>query len=203
MPTTNEKAVTELLKSAVSAVNASGAKGELREPAFKAALSLLISDPESGALQQGEPRIKPKSTPTAPSQASGSSGSRPLDMIAGVLKINVDKLRYVYTEKNGEPELSIKSSKLPTSKSAGARDIALLVMAARQAAEIDDYTEAETIRAACKRYGKFDQNNFGTTMASLDNHVISEGKRSNMKRKLTHPGLEEAAELIQKYAAQD
>jgi len=39
-------------------------------------------------------------------------------------------------------------------------------------------------------------------MASLDNHVISQGKGTSIKRKLTQPGFEEAAELIEKYAAQ-
>lgn len=195
----DQKAVTELLKSAVSAVNASGAKGELREPAFRAALALLTGDARTAQVETDKQQDPP---PLASRQAAHGAESGLLDRIASAVNVDAEKLRYVYADKDGEPELIIKSSKLPPSKSASARDIAVLVMGARQGAEIDDYTEAETIRSACKRYGKFDPTNFGKTMASLDNHVITQGKGTSIQRKLTHPGIEEAAELIEKYASQ-
>jgi hypothetical protein len=198
----DEKEVTELLKSAVSAVNASGAKGELREPAFNAAFSLLTDGVRPAPKQGKSAAPLAQASTQAASPPQGSAGSSVLDRIAVAVKIDASRLLYVYTDKNGEPELSIKSSKLPATKSAGARDIALLLMAARQGAEIEEYTEADTIRSACKRFGKFDKANFGKAMAALDNHVITEGKGVSIRRRLTHPGLEEATELIEKYAAQ-
>ena len=201
MPGASEKAVTELLKSAVSAVNASGARGELREPAFKVALSLLTDGIGTSAPQATSTAPAPTATASPPGHAT-SSGISVLDAIAAVVHVDAGILRYVYAVKNGEPELSVKSSKLPTSKSAGARDIALLVMAGRQGAEIEEYTEADTIRAVCKRFSKFDSANFGKAMAALDNYVITEGKGVNIRWRLTHPGLEQASELIEKYAAQ-
>jgi hypothetical protein len=48
---------------------------------------------------------------------------------------------------------------------------------------------------------QFDRNNFAGHMKKLDNLIITNGKGVSAKRKLTQPGIEEAAELANKYLA--
>jgi hypothetical protein len=76
------------------------------------------------------------------------------------LELAPEKVKRIFAEKDGAPQLIVKSSKMP--KAAAAHDIALLVMATRQVAGLDDYTEAEVIRETVRRYGKFDSTNFAT-----------------------------------------
>ena len=99
--------------------------------------------------------------------------------------------------------LIVKSTMLPKTVSAAACDIALLVMAARQLGSLEDYTDSEIIREVVKKYGKFDSANFAASIKSLDNLILTEGKGSGAKRKLTVPGIEAAAELAMKYLSED
>jgi len=115
---------------------------------------------------------------------TGGTGSAVLDSIAAGLEIDADKVRRVFA-KNGEPELIMKSGKLPRTRAAAAADIAMLVMAG-----------VRSLRESCRRYGKFDQGNFGKHMRSLDNYIITDGRGVSARRKLTHPGIEAAAELV-------
>jgi hypothetical protein len=96
------------------------------------------------------------------------------------------------------PELKVKSSNLPSQKATGARDIALLVMAARQLGGIDEYTELDVLRDATKDYGRLDSKNFAKHMKALDRCTIT----TNRAKKLTNPGIEEASELAQKYVGE-
>lgn len=196
----DEKAVTDLLKKAEAVVDAANLADDLRPRGFQAAVQLL-----SGGGIAAAP------TPPAPAGAAsvpGGGGSPAsatglLDRIATGMGIEPKEIRNLYEEAEGAPVLIVKSTKLPGSKAAGAHDIALLVMAARQLGGIDDYTEAAVLRDAAKRYGKFDQGNFGKHMTALDNLILTSGKGPSAKRKLTQPGVEAAAELAKKYLAED
>lgn len=193
----DDQQLVGLLKRALAAVDNSGAPDDLREAAFTAAITLL----SDGAAEVPQPRLQAGgSTSGSGAARRRATASELLDKIAQGLEIDGAKVAKVFADKDGQPELILKTSKLPATKSGAASEIALLVMAARQAAGIDEYTEAEAIRAACKRYGKFDSANFGSSMKSLDNYILTSGRGVSMKRKLTNPGLEAAVELIEKYA---
>jgi hypothetical protein len=194
----DDEQLVDLLKRALAAVENSGAPDDLREAAFTATIRML----SGGTAEVPQPELR------TDGGTSGSTGatrrattSELLDKIAQGLEIDGTKVAKVFADKDGQPELIVKTSMLPATKSGAASEIALLVMAARQAAGIDDYTEAEAIRAACKRYGKFDSANFGSSMKSLDNFILTSGKGVSTKRKLTNPGLEAAVEMIEKYAS--
>lgn len=194
----DDNKVSELLSRALSAVDTAKVPTDLREVAFSTAIAML-TDGHIGAAS-------PPSPPTEQQETNGkfsSSGSQLLDTIAKKLEVEPAIVRRLFAEKDGEPELIVKSSKLPKSKSAAAPDIALLVMAGRQAGGIEDYTESSVLREAAKHYGKFDQANFATQMKSLDNYILTDGKGVSMKRKLTHPGIEASVALIEKYATAD
>jgi hypothetical protein len=189
----DEKRITEILAKAAAIVDAADLPDDLRVPGYTAAVGLLAgAHPADGAGQ----------TPVRPASGGPAPPSGLLDRIAAGLAIDSKEIRNLYDEADGAPVLIVKSSKLPSSKAAGAHDIALLVMAARQLGGVDDYTEAGVLRDAAKRYGKFDQANFGKHMTALDNLILTNGKGSSAKRKLTQPGIEAAAELAKEYLAE-
>jgi hypothetical protein len=190
----DEKRVSDLLAKAAAAVDAANLPDDLRAPAYTAALGLLADGVAPAGAGAGRRPVPP---------ASGSSAGGVLDRVAAGMGIDPDQIRNLYEEADGVPVLNVKSSKLPKSKSAGAHDVALLVMAARQLGGVDEYTEADVLRDEAKRYAKFDQGNFGKHMAALDNFILTSGSRSTAKRKLTRPGIEAAAELARAYLAEE
>jgi hypothetical protein len=194
----DEKQVTDLLARAAAVVDAADLPDDLRVPGYKAAVELLVD----GAATVGSGAAGgPSTVPSA--GGSPAPASSLLDRIAAGMGIDPGDIRNLYAEADGVPVLIVKSSKLPGTKAAGAHDVALLVMAARQLGGVDDYTEAGVLRDAAKRYSKFDQGNFGKHMAALDNLILTSGTRSTTKRKLTQPGIEAAAELAKRYLAED
>ena len=189
---------TELLKAALKAVDDAGTPEDLRGEALRGILPLLAGSVSTApVLRPAEPKDQDAAPVGAPTP--GSSGSGMLDKIAAGLELDSGRINYLFVEEEGEPVLKVKASALPRSKAAAAVDIAHLVMAARQLAGVDDYTEGEVLREAAKRYGRFDSTNFGTSMKSLDHLVSTQGKGAATKRKLTIPGIEAAAELARTY----
>ena len=192
----DEERITDILAKAAAIVDAARLPNDLRAPGYTAAVGLLAGPhPADGAGAAGPTPVRPAGGEFAP-PPSGL-----LDRIAAGLAIDSKEIRNLYDETDGAPVLIVKSNKLPSSKAAGAHDIALLVMAARQLGGVDDYTEAGVLRDAAKRYGKFDQANFGKHMTALDNLILTKGKGPSAKRKLTQPGIEAAAELAKEYLA--
>lgn len=192
----NDKTVSDLLKRAWAAVDGAEVPEHLHEVAYTAALEMLTGDSSAADTTNGadgsQARRNGHSTPT------GSV----IDRMATELGVEASKVQRVFAEKNGAPELVVKSGKLPKSRSAAAYDISLLTLVARQACGLDDYTESKALREACRGYGKFDKNNFGKTMRSLDSFTVTKGSRQAQQRKLTKPGKETGSQLIEKYAAQ-
>jgi hypothetical protein len=191
----DEQRITDILAKAAAIVGAADLPDDLRVPGYTAAVELLAGAHPADGADAGQ-------TPDRPASGGSAPPSGLLDRIAAGLAIDSNEIRNLYDEADGAPVLIVKSSKLPSSKAAGAHDVALLVMAARQLGGVDDYTEAGVLRDAAKRYGKFDQANFGKHMSALDNLILTNGKGSSAKRKLTQPGIEAAAELAKEYLAE-
>jgi hypothetical protein len=197
---TNDDDVKDLVERAVAVVEDLSVPDDLREAAFVGALSLLSG---GGRAQLVAGHESPSSSSArSPELRPAATGPNVLDAIASGLEASAADVQRLFADKDGTPQLIVKSSALPKAKSAGAHDIALLTMAARQLSGIDDYTDAEVLRDAAKRYGKFDVSNFGAHMRALDNYVLTDGKGASAKRKLTHPGIEAASALVARYSSE-
>jgi len=192
----DDKTVTNLLKRAWAAVDGAGVPEHLHEVAYTAALEMLAGDSPAADASNGAGGSQARKN--GRSTASGSV----IDKVASELGLGASKVQRVFSEKNGLPELIVKSSKLPGPKASAAHDISLLMMVARQSAGLDDYTDSKVLREACKGYGKFDKNNFGTHIKSLDSLTVTKGSGRNQQRKLTKPGKETGSGLIEKYATE-
>lgn len=140
-------------------------------------------------------------TKTGPehSGAKGANSDEALQKIANYLDRDVAGLHTIFGIHEGVPRLTVKASRLPSSISAAATDIALLLMAARQGAGVDDFTSDEVLRAEAARYSKYDKTNFAKSFKPLTTYVQTQGKRGSISRKLTQPGIEAAAAKVAEY----
>jgi hypothetical protein len=186
------------LEEAAKVVDQAGLPENLRPIAFARTLDVLGTNAREVPPTAGE-----TGAASSPGSSLNTHGSTVLDRIATGLDVDGARIARLFAEKDGEPVLIVKSSALPKTASAAACDIALLTMAARQLGELEDYTDSEILREGVKKYGKFDSANFAASIKSLDNLILTEGKGSGVKRKLTVPGVETAAELAKKYLSEE
>lgn len=192
----DDQQVADLIHRALAAVKSAKTPPALQEIAFTAALGLLMGNPIQ-LPKTGNSGAEGKWT-HSPSNSNEETGSVMLDKVAIGLGLNAKQVVHLFADKNGVPELKAKSSKIPSQKATGARDIALLVMAARQLGGIDEYTELGVLRDAAKHYSRLDSKNFAKHMKALDHCTIT----ANGAIKLTNPGIDEASDLAHGYVGE-
>lgn len=185
----------EALKKAAEIVERAKLPQDLRAPAFERALESLMG------TAGGAPRHAPADAkhPIAPA----SSESAPLSAIAAKLGISEDAVAETFDVKDGNLDVVLGYSKLATGTAAGARQLALLVAAGRQAAGLDPdgWTATAEIRAICKEFGKFDEANFGATIAKMHQPFSFSGSGASRKVKMTRAGWEQAKQLVEELTA--
>jgi hypothetical protein len=194
--------VSDILARAVKAVDDAKVPPDLKAAAFERAIDLLTRRAPSG-VPSGEDRAVvaldnassgPVSQPTAASTA--------MDRLATRLRLSRDVVERVYTENGDSLAITVDPDKLARSRSAGARDVALLVTAAEQASS-DEATSVDAIRRACEEYDKFDSPNFAATLAAMRGTFLISGPSRARTFKLTRPGWVAAASLIARLAGAD
>lgn len=124
-----------------------------------------------------------------------------LNRIAVGMRSSRDKIEMVYAESDGAPELVISAKKLPDLKSVATKLLAQLVVGARQAAGLEEWTPVSAIRPVVQSYGRLDSKNFATHMQQLDSTCLVRGKGSQRELKVTKPGMEEIANLVDALAS--
>lgn len=180
--------------ASVADVDALHLDGEDRSIVLKALLRARLGDFTATA---GAPRAggsSPLATKAVSTQPVASGDV--LGRIAQALQVEREALDMVYAVEDGEPTLVVSAKKIASNKSAAARQLAQLVAAARQAAGIEEWTSATTIRAVVSDYGRLDSNNFASSIQAMDNIAVLKGKGLQREIKITRPGLESTADFI-------
>jgi hypothetical protein len=179
--------ITEALKQAQEAVEQAGIAEDLRGAAFSAAFGLLTGS--------NEPPIAHEQQDSASSKETADDGSM-LGRVAAKLGVSADVLSYFYEEGGGDLRLVIRRTMLPNprSRAAAMRDVAQLVMAGRQLAEVDEWTSYERLRSECEELGVLDKGNFATEIQTLD--IRYQGAHRSRSARLTRHGLDRAIALI-------
>lgn len=190
--------VKDLLTAALEAVDDAEIPDDLRPIAFEKAVNLLAGSQSTiGESKDGADLSKGRTAGTGPH--SGTTGTL-LDLVAQKLKVSRDVIGDIYREADGDIRLIIGTRRLETGKAAGARQVALLVAAGRQAAGLEDFTPLERIKDEAERFKKFDSKNFATTMGKMSTAFTFDGSGKSRAVRLSQPGWEEAADLVNAFA---
>lgn len=180
----------EAIRAAANAVNAADAPAEFRKEAFSEVLHFLLRNESSGSDDSVPSFQRAEATP--------SSGNQ-LEQLAARLKIPIDLAQQAFYLDGETLEITIQSGKIATSKKTGAKEICLLLAAGRQAVGLDqEWTASSILRDACNRFGRFDRNNFGSTLSSMDNVFHIRGRQQDKEVRVLIPGFEAAGDLVRR-----
>lgn len=186
--------ITNLLIRAMQIVDEANLPPALQPIAFRKVLDLLSSSSEAASAAAPSGRSSPSLTA---SPQEGMEGLV-LDRIAKKLGVSTDQVRDVYFLESETLRLAVASSSFSKSVSEGARQIAILLAAGRQAGDLEPegWTPSAVIRRACEEYGKFDVGNFGKTLSAMGDVFQMKGRGAAREVRMKVPGYERAARLI-------
>jgi hypothetical protein len=175
------------------------ARSGLPEPFCLAAFSVLLKrelDETVAAMPSSTP---PASSPVAdPGIATDTSAA---EALARRLGREVDGLQDIYDFSTEPIALIVSSGRLAPVVAHASMQIALLVVAARQAVANDDWTPASEIRAVCQDYARFDPSNFAGTLTSMHEQFAFRGKGAGREVRLTRPGWDAVSDLLDELGA--
>lgn len=188
-----QRELVSALRRAAQTVDEAELADDLRVVAFRHVLGI-----ESVAVASPTPTTETVALAPRPSSEGG-----PLDHIVERLKLPSQMVRDIYEQEGSEVKLVVSRSSLtePDSKAASMRDIALLVVAGRQAAGLEDYTTFEMIRDECRELNVYDQPNFASEVAKLEFRTRGNGKNKEARANRHH--FERVAELISRICERD
>lgn len=188
--------VKAILAEAAKAVEDANIPKELRQSAFEKAVELI-------AASKGVPAAIQSSAFGAAGATRGAvavvDDGTLLSKVAAKLKIDLDTLKEVFHEQDGKFDIIVPPAKLETRKAPGMKQLALLVAAARQGAELDDFTDMEHIRHFAVEFNKYDSANFATDLKDLEDELRFRRDGRKIFVKLTRVGWERSAELIRRF----
>ncbi|SRR6266508_2738486 len=180
--------VSELLSLAAEEVERAHLPAEFRTAAFEKAVDLLSAEQKSSG--SGRERLRGVDHPGSEDEFRLASLSRRLDVAP-------EALQEVFDAKPDILDVVVSSGKLDPTQAGGAKQVALLVAAGRQAAGYDeDWTTVGVIRERCRDYGKFDPGNFAKTILDMRDVFSVRGRGQQREVRVTKLGWERAQELI-------
>jgi hypothetical protein len=186
-----EKKIEEILREAATAVAAADVPEDLRSVAFGKAVDLIVEAPTAS-----DTGTKVGQRPRRQQPEAGSKGN-PLEMISGRFGTEIEVIDEAYEVEEGVPQLTIPRSKLANAKKAATQQIALLVAAARQATEVEDWTQSKMTRESVERYGKYNSPNFAAAISELEDDLSFSGKGQSRKVKVRRQGFKNAGTLVE------
>jgi hypothetical protein len=127
--------------------------------------------------------------------ASGADASA-AQALAARLKRPVEELEDIYDFSADPVALIVSPGRLASAVARATEQIALLVVASRQAASNDAWTSASHIRAVCQDYARFDSSNFSGTLTSLHEEFAFRGTGRSRDVRLTRPGWDKVSKLL-------
>lgn len=180
----------ELLRKSWEAVKAANLPEHVQGVALRLAAEHLV-----GALSVS-------ARPTAPARSAGPAGPGQLPaggMIARLaqkLRLDQETVSHVFNQDGDALEIVVAHGKLEKKNSAATKQIAILVVAGRQGAGLEEWTPASEVRKWCEQFKKLDSNNFASTLRQLESHFTFRGSSQARQLHTTAPGWDRATELV-------
>jgi hypothetical protein len=201
---THKGTVADILGEAIAAVNEADVPDDLKQAAFSKAVDVIM------ARRTAETAAPMGTAAAAPAAAAAPTVDRAVPTagaivgsIAARLRLNPEVVGEVYDETDGKLDVIVPPRKLAAGKATATKQLALLVVAARQAAEIEEWTDADEIRRFVEDFKRYDQANFAATLKDMDDifRVKQSGRKISLK--LSRPGWDRAVELITKLSGEE
>ncbi len=140
--------------------------------------------------------VPPRPPGTQRVEGSDSVSGPGLDRLAARLGVSEDALADIFAIEDDSASVHATSGKLPATRSKATRDIALLIVAARQGTGIDEsWTDVAHVRDALAQYNRYDISNFSKYLRDTGD-VFNFRGRPVQQLRLTRPGWEAATELV-------
>lgn len=179
---------TELLRDAWKAVDQAALPEHVHAAALRvAAENLLRSLPET--MASGDTQHDPATLPSG-----GSIGF--LAAIAHKLKVDPQAVEHVYNQEGDMLEIVVAPGKLAKKSSTATKRLAILTVAGRQGAGLEEWTTASLIREWCEHFKRLDSPNFAAALKELESLFTMRGSPRARQMKMTAPGWVEAARLV-------
>jgi len=191
----SDSVLVRALQDSLAAVEAADIPEELRPIAFSKAFDFVTRD---------SPATTSSVTGAASSRTNGDRGgagdeSDPIATIAAKVGVDAELVSRVYDVDDEGVHLTISRSSLNEKKRFAMQEVARLIMAARQALGLEDFTPAKIIREACDGRGVLDSGNFATALSGIDGHGVRlRGSGAAREGKLNAVGFEAAGEDIKR-----
>lgn len=191
MPRTEDE-VAEAISASLRILEATSVPEDLRSLAFeKAFAALTASDP--GVDGQGASR--PAAHPGAKEDGQGSAIGR----VASKLGLDPTLVDRVLDFDEDGVHITVPRSRFAKQKSAAIHQVASVVVAARQAAGLEEWTPQSVVRQATEALGVEDPSNFATYMKKLKG-IRARGSGRSGELKMNAVGFEAAAVTIRQLA---
>jgi hypothetical protein len=195
--------VKAILSEAAKAVDEANIPEPLRQAAFEKAVDLLAASSGASAaipLQQSG-YASPLQHP-GQQQPIVDDGTL-MSKVGAKLKIGRETLGEVLDERDGKFDVIVPPGMLATGKAPGMKQLALIVAAARQGAELDDFTDVDHIRHFATEFNKYDSANFATDLRDLQDELRFRKDGRKLSVKLTRVGWERATALIRQLGGEE
>jgi hypothetical protein len=186
--------VSEILALAEAEVNKAKITAALRPIAFEKAVDLIVASAGMPAGKAAPPYLGA----AAARVGGGTPNATLLGLVATRLKIDLDTVKEVYHEQDGKFDIIVSPGVLERAKSTGMKQIALLVAAVRQAAELEEFTDADHVRHFADAFNKYDEGNFATDLKGMTEEFRIRRDGRKILLKLSRPGWDSAAALVRR-----
>jgi hypothetical protein len=132
-----------------------------------------------------------------------TTGAGLLDRVANRLRLDRAVVADVFDDGDGSIDVIVSPRKLDPAKARATKQLALLVVAARQAAELEEWTDVDEVRRLAEDYKKYDSANFASAIKEMqdDFRVKQVGRKITVK--LGRPGWDRATELVRRLGGEE
>lgn len=199
---TVKESVADILAEAIAAVSAADVPDDLKEAAFSKAVDVIM------ARRTAETPVRMETATATPAAAPAVARTAPaagdlVGTIAARLRLDREVVGEVFDETDGRIDVIVPPRKLAAGKSPATKQLALLIAAARQAAEIEEWTDADEIRRFVEDFKRYDQANFASSLKEMDDIFRLKQSGRKITLKLSRPGWDRAVELITKLSGEE
>lgn len=196
------RALPEVLKEVLAALDEANVPEDLREVAFAKAF-----DHAAGA--SGAAWTTGSASGASPPASAGGGGDQAVDRgdvfarIADKLAVTKEQAAHVFDIDEDGVHLTVPHAAFESKKRTAMQQVMRVVAAARQAIDLEEFTATKVLRAACEDRGVLDSGNFASALAAIDGDGVRvKGTGPSRAIKLNAKGYAVAGEIVKQLAGE-